>query len=68
MVSAQQEAKSLFLKSDTDRKATPSEQPVHCTIVDPLKAPAKDLSLSFNAHVFEEDVKMGWLSKALHGD
>lgn len=32
MVSAQQEASSLFLKSDTDRKATPSEHPVHCTV------------------------------------
>lgn len=59
MVYAQQEAKSLFLKSDTDRKTTPSEQPVHCTIVYPLKAPANDHSLNSNAHVFEEVVKTG---------
>lgn len=38
MVFAQQEANSLFLKSDTDRRATPSEHPSHCTVVYPQTA------------------------------
>lgn len=41
MVSAQQEANSLFLKSDTDRMATPSEHPEHCDVAYPQMASAK---------------------------
>lgn len=59
MVSAQQEANSLFLKSDTDRRATPSEHPEHCTVVYPQMASAKEYLLNFNAHPFDEDIKTG---------
>lgn len=57
MVSAQQEANSLFLKSDTDRKATPSEHPVLCTVVYPQMASAKVHMLTFNAHLFDKVIK-----------
>lgn len=59
MVSAQQEASSLFLKSDTDRKATPSERPVHCTAMYPQMASAKMQLLSFNANLFDKGIKRG---------
>lgn len=59
MVSAQQEANNLFLKSDTDKKATPSEHPVHCTIVYPQMASAKVLLLGFNAYIFNKGITMG---------
>lgn len=68
MVSAQQEANILFLKSDTDRKATPWEHPVHCTTVYPQMASAKVLLLIFNAYLSDKGIKTGWLSKTLHGD
>lgn len=68
MVSSQQEANSLFIKSDTDRKATPSGHPVHCTVVYPQMASAKVHLLNLNAHLFDEVIQVGWLSKALHGD
>lgn len=59
MVSAQQEANSLFLKSDTDRKATPTEHPGHCTVVYPQMASAKEHLLNFNAYLFDKDIKTG---------
>lgn len=51
MVSAQQEANGLFLKSDSDRKATPSDNPVHCTILYPQMASAKVLSQRQRVHL-----------------
>lgn len=67
MVSAQQEANSLFLKSDTDRKMTPSECPVQITVVYPQMASAEVHLLNLNAHLFEEIIKLGSLSKMLLG-
>lgn len=59
MVSAQQDANSLFLKSDTDRRATPSEHPVPCAVVYPRTASAKVHLLTFNAWLFDKVVKTG---------
>lgn len=60
MVSAQQEANSLFIKSDTDRKATPSGHPVHCTVVYPQMASAKVRLLNLNAYLlFDEVIQVG---------
>lgn len=68
MVAAQQEANSLFLKSDTDRKATPWEHPVHCTVAYPRMASVEVRLLIFDAHLSDKGIKTGWLSKTSHGD
>lgn len=67
MVLAQQEANRLFLKSDTKSKdhTFRTLSALDCG-VSPNGCRKK--VLSFNAHLSDGVIKVGWLSKALHGD